>query len=192
MQVLDGTGALGAAVRDTLRTITADDYLGDLTALDIDELRARRATCREVETGLSYLRRLAQGRLDVVAAEQALRNEGGHSGADDLEELIARLPELLAGSTRSPGVGRLPSEFGTGVIDEDLADELDEIISTSHVSEPDQLGDEELASVATSLEAFERRVSDLRRALFDRIDAIEAELTRRYRTGEATVDSLLS
>jgi hypothetical protein len=34
-------------------------------------------------------------------------------------------------------------------------------------------------------------VSDLRRNLFDRIDAIEAELTRRYRTGEASVDSLL-
>ena len=41
------------------------------------------------------------------------------------------------------------------------------------------------------LQAYERRVSDLRRALFDRIDAIENELTRRYRTGEASVDTLL-
>jgi len=178
-------------VRDTLRSITAEDYLGDLTALDMDELRARRATCREVETGLSYLRRQAQGRLDVVAAERSRREEGGDAG-DDLEGLIARLPELLAGSTRTEGNGRMPSEFGTGAVDQDLADELDAIVSRHHLSAPDELDDAELASVADALAGFERTVSDLRRALFDRIDAIEAELTRRYRTGEASVDSLLS
>ncbi len=179
-------------MRDTLRSILADDYLGDLTVLDMDALRARRATCREVETGLSYLRRLIQGRLDVAEAERARRADDGRGGGDDLEDLIARLPELLAGSTRSPGNGRLPSEFGIGLLDEDLADELDDIITTNHLSEPDALDDDVLAEVVTALEAFERRVSDLRRALFDRIDAIESELTRRYRTGEASVDSLLS
>ena len=179
-------------MRDTLRSIIAEDYLGDLTVLDMAELRSRRATCREVETGLSYLRRQAQGRLDVAAAERARRAEGGEGSGDDLEDLIARLPELLAGSTRAPGLGRLPSEFGTGSVDTDLADELDEIASSAHLSEPDQLSDDQLAAAVTALEAYERKVSDLRRALFDRIDAIEAELTRRYRTGEASVDSLLS
>jgi hypothetical protein len=179
-------------VRETLRTITADDYLGDLTALEMRELRARRATCQDVETGLSYLRRMVQGRLDVAEAERARRADRTPSGDDDLEDLIARLPELLAHSTRSPGNGRLPSAMGTGDIDEDLSDELDEIATTGRLSEPDQLSDDELAAVVSALEAFERRVSDLRRALFDRIDAIEAELTRRYRTGEASVDSLLS
>lgn len=177
-------------MRDTLRSITADDYLGDLTALEMAELRRRRAVCREVETGLSYLRRQAQGRLDVVAAERARREAGG--GGDDLEGLIARLPEVLAGSTRSSGTGRLPSEFGTGAVDDDLAGELDRIVSDAHLSEPDALSDDDLAAAATALERFERTVSDLRRTLFDRIDAIEAELTRRYRTGEASVDSLLS
>jgi hypothetical protein len=179
-------------VRETLRTITADDYLGDLTALDMRELRARRATCQDVETGLSYLRRMVQGRLDVAEAERARRADRTPSGDDDLEDLIARLPELLAHSTRSPGNGRLPSAMGIGDIDEDLADELDQIATTGRLSEPDQLTDDELAAVVTALEGFERQVSDLRRALFDRIDAIEAELTRRYRTGEASVDSLLS
>jgi hypothetical protein len=179
-------------VRETLRTITADDYLGDLTALEMKELRSRRATCQDVETGLSYLRRMVQGRLDVAEAERARRADRTPSGDDDLEDLIARLPELLAHSTRSPGNGRLPSAMGTGDIDEDLADELDQIATTGRLSEPDQLSDDELAAVVTALEAFERQVSDLRRALFDRIDAIEAELTRRYRTGEASVDSLLS
>lgn len=179
-------------MRDTLRSIIDGDDLGDLMALGMDELRARRAGCREVETGLSYLRRQAQGHLDVVAAERARREDGGDEQGTDLEELIARLPEVLAGSTRTPGNGRMPSEFGTGDVDPDLADELDAIISGGRLSEPDQLDDAELAAVADALVGFERTVSDLRRTLFDRIDAIEAELTRRYRTGEASVDSLLS
>lgn len=177
-------------MRDTLQTILADDYLGDLTAADMTVLRERRAECKDVETGLSYLRRLAQGRLDVVAAERTRRQEGG--AVDDLEDLIARLPQLLAGNTRSPGTGRLPSGFGTGAIDEDLADELDDIITAGHLADPAELTEDALASAEVELKAYERRVSDLRRSLFDRIDAIEAELTRRYRTGEASVDSLLS
>lgn len=173
----------------TLEAILADDYLGDVGALSIEDVRARRATCKEIETGLSYLRRLVQGRLDVVDAEQARRGDG--DAGDDLEALIARLPQLLAGSTRSEGTGRLPSSIGTGTIDAGLQDELDEIITDSRLGEPGNLSDAELETAREALVAFERKVSGLRRTLFDRIDALEAELTRRYKSGEASVDSLL-
>lgn len=176
-------------VTELLSDVLADDYVGDLQGIPIEELRAKRAACKEIETGLSYLRRLVQGRLDVVTAEQNRRDEGGDG--DDLEDLIARLPELLAGSTRAPGVGRLPDSIGTGTVDDTLATELEGIISHGHLDEPGQLSDEELGTARDQLTDFEHRVSGLRRALFDRLDAFEAELTRRYRTGEATVDSLL-
>lgn len=176
-------------VATTLAEILADDYVGDLQQIPIEELRAKRAACKEIETGLSYLRRLIQGRLDVVAAEQSRRDEGGDG--DDLEDLIARLPELLAGSTRSPGNGRLPESIGTGTVDEALAARLDGIINHAHLDDPGQLGDDALTAAREELTAFEHEVSGLRRALFDRLDAFEAELTRRYRTGEASVDSLL-
>lgn len=174
---------------ERLDTILADDYVGDVSTLTIEDVRARRTECRDVETGVSYLRRLVQGRLDVVAAEQARRSEGG--GGEDLEDLIARLPELLAGSTRSAGTGRLPSSMGTGAVPSELMAELEGIISSSHISEPHTLSDEQLAATHDQLAEFEAKVSGLRRALFDRIDALDAELTRRYRTGEASVDSLL-
>ncbi len=173
----------------SLEEILAEDYLGDVSALDIADLRARRAECKDVETGLSYLRRLIQGRLDVVSAEQDRRSEGGTG--EDLEDLIARLPALLAGSTRSEGTGRLPQSLGTGTVDPALSDELDEILSHGRLSELADLSDDELAAARDELSAFEGKVSKLRRLLFDRIDALEAELTRRYRTGEASVDSLL-
>ncbi|MGK2930519.1 MAG: RsiG family protein [Acidimicrobiales bacterium] len=174
---------------ETIDDILSNDYLGDLEALDIVEVRARRSTCKDVETGLSYLRRLVQGRLDVVAAEHD-RREAGDDG-DGLEDLIARLPALLAGSTRSPGTGRLPESLGTGALDPTLEAELEEIISHGRLSDPSELTDAELDAARVELGQFEAKVSGLRRSLFDRIDALEAELTRRYRTGEASVDSLL-
>ena len=174
----------------TLEAILADDYLGDVAALSIEDVRARRAECKDIETGLSYLRRLVQGRLDVVAAEQGRRSDGGEG--DDLEGLISRLPDLLAGSTRTEGTGRLPSSIGTGTVDDALQDELDGIITDSRLGQPGELTDDELREAAASLAAFEQKVSGHRRSLFDRIDALEAELTRRYKSGEASVDSLLS
>ena len=174
---------------DTIDDILDEDYLGDIEALDIAEVRSRRSSCKDIETGLSYLRRLVQGRLDVVTAEQARREAGGEG--DGLEDLIARLPALLAGSTRMPGTGRLPESLGTGTPDPELEAELEEIITHGHLSDPSALSDDELATARTELDGFEAKVSRLRRALFDRIDALEAELTRRYRTGEASVDSLL-
>ncbi|WP_436793771.1 RsiG family protein [Actinospongicola halichondriae] len=175
---------------ETLEDILADDYLGDVAALPMEQVRARRATCKEIETGLSFLRRLVQGRLDVVAAERARRTEGGDG--DDLEDLIARLPQLLAGSTRSEGMGRLPSSLGTGVVDHELQYELDGVISDSRLGEPGSLTDTELETASHALVQFEQKVSGLRRTLFDRIDALEEELTRRYKSGEASVDSLLT
>jgi hypothetical protein len=38
---------------------------------------------------------------------------------------------------------------------------------------------------------FENDLSALRRRLHERIDALQAEIGRRYRDGEASVDSLL-
>ena len=54
------------------------------------------------------------------------------------------------------------------------------------------LDHDELAAIATGLEEYERRISTERRALHERIDALQAELVSRYKTGSASVDGLLS
>ena len=54
-----------------------------------------------------------------------------------------------------------------------------------------ELTNDQLETIADQLESLEHDVSDLRRAMFDRIDALQAELTRRYRDGEASVEELL-
>jgi hypothetical protein len=167
-----------------------DAYLGDLARRSLDEVRAMRAECQEVETGLSYLRRLVQGRLDIVGLELSRRADGGDPG--DLTDLIAKLPETLADRTRAPGTGRLPQLLAPGEVDPALEAELDGIVAHGELRDLGHVPDAELADLASKLAALEVRVSSQRRALFERIDALQAEITRRYKSGEASVESLLT
>lgn len=164
-------------------------YLGDLSALPMEQVRSMRADCQEVETGLSMLRRVVQGRLDIVGMELTRRVEGAEP--TDLADLIARLPEVLSDRTNAPGVGRLPRFMAPGEMPLELEAELEGILGSSRLADLSDLGDELLHSLAEQLEVFEQKVSGHRRALFDRIDSLQAEITRRYKTGEASIDSLL-
>jgi hypothetical protein len=164
-------------------------YLGDITARPMDEVRTMRAECQEVETGLSLLRRVVQGRLDIVGLDLTRRAEGGDPS--DLPGLIARLPEVLSDRTHAPGVGRLPQIMAPGELPQELEAELDAIPGSSRLGDVASLDDDSVRALADELAAFERKVSQQRQALFDRIDALQAEITRRYRSGEASVDALL-
>lgn len=159
----------------------------ELQELPIEEIRSARAAYVSEETGMSYLRRMVQGPLDIVRREQELRAEGA---ASDLATLVDSLPDVLADGTRTGGNGRLTSELEPHQVDAELEAEL-AVITDKLVAVAD-LSDEDLVTIAGELEVFERVVSARRQELHQHIDALQAELTRRYRTGEASVDSLLS
>jgi hypothetical protein len=175
---------------DTIARILDPAYLADLDTRPIEDIRAMRAECHEVETGLSFLRRVVQGHLDIVAAEVARRRDGGDP--DDVTALVDRLPQILADHLRAPGNGRLPTTLGPGRPDSELEDRLTTLVASSGIDVLETVGDDELAQACDDLSELEQEASARRRALFDRIDALQAELTRRYRTGEASVESLLS
>jgi hypothetical protein len=175
-------------VSATIDRILDPGYLGALTERPMDEIRAMRAECQEVETGLSMLRRVVQGRLDIVGLELTQRGEGG---SGELTDIIAHLPEVLSDRTRTEGPGRLPTLLAPGEVDPELQGKLDALAPPGRLAGPTSLSDDELRSMAASLEDFEHEVSARRRELFERIDALQAEITRRYREGEASVDSLL-
>jgi hypothetical protein len=132
---------------------------------------------------------MVQGRLDIVGVELTRRAEGGDPA--DLPDLIARLPEVLSARTRSPGVGRLPQMMAPGDLPAELEAELEAIVGAGHLADLPSVDDDHLRSMADALGALEVKVSGFRHDLFGRIDALQAEITRRYKTGEATVDSLL-
>ena len=173
-----------------LDRILAPDYLDDPASRPVAELRALRGECQAVETQLSYLRRMVQGRHDIVTGEIDRRGHGGDRY--DVADLVDRLPEILADRIHAPGPGRLPSNLEPGELSGQLADRLIEITQRVPIESPGDADDAALASVATELSDLEHEVSGFRRQLFDRIDTLQAEITDRYRTGEARVDDVLS
>jgi hypothetical protein len=167
------------------------DYPGDLQGRSIEEIRTMRDDCRRAEDGLSYVRRQAQGRLDIVAAELSRRAEG--KGPSDAADIVDMLPQILGQRVSAPGklaevrTTNLepPGDIGPLIV------ELEGILHESSLFGLGQISDEELRQLLDRLTEYERVVSERRRALHDRLDALQAEIVRRYKTGEVSVESLL-
>lgn len=156
----------------------------DPSALSLEDLRALRVTLQREDDVVSYVRRVAQARLDLVTAELG-RRDRGDVDVDLPSELRVVLSRHLTGGPARPP--RPVDDLG----DNPLSDELDTICAEHGFSRLHELAADEAIRLGEALAEFERRVSADRRDRFDRLDALSAELVRRYRDGEATVDNLL-
>jgi hypothetical protein len=172
-----------------LDRVTSPAYLANLLTRPITDIRAMRAECQSIENGLSYVRRVAQGRIDIVAAELQRRRDGGDP--NDIHDLVARLPDILADSPRTGGPIRAPHEITVDQVADELIADLDGILGPGAIGDLTHHDADELTLTRDALTDFERSLSSTRRAIHDILDTLQAELTRRYRTGEASVDSLL-
>lgn len=153
----------------------------DPRSLSLAELRSVRADLQHLDDAVSYVRRLVQARLDLARAEQRRRGEGAGSGLS--EELPAILgAQLTGGQARPP---RPADDFS----DHPLARELERLCAGA--ADVSGMDDDQLQAYVASLSEFERVRSAERKELFGRIDALSAELVRRFRDGEADVDGLL-
>src|SRR5262249_15620924 len=128
-------------------------YLADLDSASIDDLRAKHAECVELETEVSYVRRLTQARIDILEAEVQRRTSG-----ESLGDLIDRLPEILAddGPRGNPASSRLPLQLAPEQDSEWMPDleRFDGVLANLPT-----LSDAELGEAITGLRALERDVS---------------------------------
>ena len=156
----------------------------DPKELSLVELRAQRAKLQNDDDAVSYVRRLAQARLDLVQAEKRRRLDGGSEKlSDDLSAILSA--HLTGGTPRPP---RPATDFST----HPLADQFEALCDRAGDSDPSSLSAEELVTYADALHDFEQARSHERRELFTLIDELSAELVRRYRDGEANIDGLLA
>ncbi len=172
-----------------LTEVTDPRFLEGIELWTIDEVRATRDDLAAIETGLSYLRRVVQSRLDIVFAERSQRESGESAGAAGLVE---KLPEILGSNLRSSGTGRLNTSFIPTRVPEELDRRLEAILPASRVGGLSDLSTDQLSDAARSLADLELLVSSERRQVFDVIDRLQDEIVRRYKTGEATVETLLA
>ena len=156
----------------------------DPRQLSLVELRALRARLQNDEDAVSYVRRLAQARLDLVQAEKRRRLDGTP------DSLAEELPAIL--STHLTGGAPRPPRPVDDFSGHPLAEEFDALMDRAGDNDLSALSAEELVRYADALHEFEQARSHERRELFTRIDELSAELVRRYRDGEADVDGLLA
>jgi hypothetical protein len=172
--------------RRRIDQVTDPEFIRDLTEVPIETLRDRRRVCDELDTELSYYRRLLHGRLDLLEFEQRRRR------GDESRSLIEALPEILAGHDTDFGEGGVlknlpiePPDTGDG------KRPIDRVLGDDFLAHLPTISDEELGSIAEDLTETERSVSSDRRAVYAALEQILEELTRRYREGLADVDQLL-
>ncbi|MBP2404415.1 AmfC protein [Streptomyces netropsis] len=160
--------------------------LGDLR---LAELRAVRRDAQRDEADLSYVRRLLQGRIDILRAELARRAAPGSPlmerlVVDRLSEILADVPSAHRSSARHVTLGTPHSEEFRRLAEDMLSEvELSDLAART---------DHELHEGMARLVAYERQVSGRRQQLQRTTDDCSAEIARRYREGEAQVDDLLS
>lgn len=154
--------------------VLSDDYLAASASMDLGELYRAREELQEVEGQVSYSRRLAQGRIEVLCTEIERRETGGD--ADDLAALVGRLPDVLGGPT-----GGATTAVRDVEPDAQYAVEIEEIAGASVFLALPEIETGELDDLARRLEDAESRISSQRRELHARIDAVQCEIARRFR-----------
>ncbi len=152
--------------------------------LALDELRALRTVLQLEDDAISYVRRLAQARLDLLRAELHNRSVG------DEKNITGELPAIL-GAHLTGGPPR-PPRPADDFSHHPLALQLEELCSDAGSTDLPSMNGDELIDYLARLHEFEQLRSQERKELFVRIDALSAELVRRYRDGEADVDGLLA
>jgi hypothetical protein len=166
----------------------------DPASLDLTELRRLRTQLQAEDDAVSYVRRIAQARCDVLAARyleiRPTPENGGVAVAVGDEDITGDLGAIL--STHLTGGPARPPRPVEPVDDHPLLDELERVCVEHGYGRAEQLSIDELQSLIAAISEFEREVSRDRRARYEVLDALSAELVRRYRDGEANVDSLLN
>ncbi|MDP9495817.1 MAG: aerial mycelium formation protein [Actinomycetota bacterium] len=158
-------------------TVLGPEFLVGLDALDLDELRSRRDTAEDVETQISYYRRLLHGRMDLLNFE--LRRRRG----EEERSLLDALPEILAsGMVLGPEpnlryidvMPPLPTTTGRRLIDQIMDDGI--------LTQLPELSDQELVESLERLREVEAELSTQRKQLHVVIDALQDEIVARYRS----------
>jgi hypothetical protein len=184
--------------RRRIDRVLAAGYLDALAERPLEEVRALRRDAEQEESDLSYVRRLLQGRLDILRAEVSRRAMGsldepeGSPGDESEEAFVARLARTLTDSgprsdqshARVPHVD--PSRVG------EHRRRVEQIVADVGFSDLHALSDEGLAGAIERLEAFEEEVSKSRRRVQEVVDACTQEVGRRYKEGAASVEDLLT
>jgi hypothetical protein len=157
--------------------ILGSDYATSLEGMTLDDLRARRDECMAEREYLSLLRRLLQGRAEILRAELESREATGPSGP-----LVDRLAAILTAD--EPPVTSRGEAVRIGLPEEEMLlarRRVERLSADAGISDPSRLDDDALASAIETLATEEHQVSQARHDVIGVLDALQDELKRRYK-----------
>jgi hypothetical protein len=150
-------------------------YLDGIADRPLDDVRARRDECMAEREYLSLLRRLVQGRAEILKAELASR------GTDDTRPLVDRLSEILASDQPVTSRGEA---MKVSLPEEEMLlarRRIERLVADAGISDPSELDDRQLTDAVDVLAGEEREVSAQRADVHRVLDALQDELKRRYK-----------
>ncbi len=160
-----------------------------IRALTLGRVRELMRDAQREENDLSYLRRLLQGRIDILRAELVRRS--GQDGAEPESPVVGRLPEILSES-RPPARGGARHVNVQPPRTDRYRSWIEQLLADVGLSDLPAHSDAELGAALAKLSIHEHEVSSRRHRLQRTADDCATEITRRYREGEAKVEDLLS
>ncbi len=150
-------------------------YLDGIEGQSLEDVRARRDECMAEREYLSLLRRLVQGRAEILKAELASR------GSDDARPLVERLSEILASDQPVTSRGEA---MKVSLPEEEMLlarRRIERLVADAGISDPSELDDDRLKEAVDVLAGEEREVSAQRGDVHRVLDALQDELKRRYK-----------
>ncbi len=178
MPLVDGEPGVGEqGGKRRIDRILRSDYTADLAALALEEVRRRRDECMAEREYLSLLRRLLQGRAEILRAELEARRGSGER-APLVERLVGILaPDEPRGPVRGEAVRvTLPEPEMLRA-----RRRVERLVADAGLSDPSALDDGELERAVEVLLAEEREVSGTRARVLAILDRLQDELKRRYK-----------
>jgi hypothetical protein len=157
--------------------IREPSYVEGLDTLELDQLRARRDECLAEREHLSMLRRLLQGRAEILQAEV-----GSRGGTGDHASLIESLAKILA-PDEHPATSR-GEAVRVSLPEEEMLlarRRAERLANDASLSNPGALDDDALTDAIVRLADEEQQVSEARADVIAALDALQDELKRRYR-----------
>ncbi|MDQ4107599.1 MAG: aerial mycelium formation protein [Actinomycetota bacterium] len=150
-------------------------YLEGIESMTLEDVRTRRDETMAEREYLSLLRRLVQGRAEILKAELASRSN------DDHRPLVDRLSEILASDQPTTSRGEA---MRISLPEEEMLlarRRIERLVADAGISDPSALDDASLREAVEVLAGEEREVSTQRGEVHRVLDAIQDELKRRYK-----------
>jgi hypothetical protein len=157
--------------------LMASGFTDDLGSLETDEIRRRRDMARAELEYVSFLRRLVQGRRDILRDELDRRRTDGAT-----QNVLERVVSVLSEGTRGASGGRAPT---VPLPEDEIAmarRRVEKLVGDTELSDLGTLSDERLEAAIGKLEEEERGVSDARARVIEVHDALQEEMKRRLKT----------